>query len=119
MAEEKIARIAREIYENVGGEKNVRKVIHCMTRVRMTIIDNSKVNLVGLKAIDGVMGIVEDETLQVVVGPGTVNKVAKKMVDMVGVKLGETFPNSEGLSFEEQALANKAAAKEKYNKLQN
>ncbi|MGO3418294.1 MAG: PTS transporter subunit EIIC, partial [Pseudolactococcus laudensis] len=116
MAEEKVARIAREIYENVGGEKNVRKVIHCMTRVRMTIVDNSKVNLVGLKAIDGVMGIVEDETLQVVVGPGTVNKVAKKMVDMVGVKLGETFPNSEGLSFEEQALANKAAAKEKYNK---
>ncbi|MFZ2694885.1 MAG: glucose PTS transporter subunit IIA, partial [Lactococcus raffinolactis] len=102
--------------ENVGGEQNVRKVIHCMTRVRMTIIDNSKVNLVGLKAIDGVMGIVEDDTLQVVVGPGTVNKVAKKMVDMVGVKLGETFPNSGGLSFEEQALANKAAAKEKYNK---
>lgn len=33
------------------------------------------------------MGIVEDDTLQVVVGPGTVNKVAKKMVDMVGVKL--------------------------------
>lgn len=116
MAEEKIARIAIEIYENVGGEQNVRKVIHCMTRVRMTIIDNSKVNLVGLKAIDGVMGIVEDDTLQVVVGPGTVNKVAKKMVDMVGVKLGETFPNSGGLSFEEQALANKAAAKEKYNK---
>lgn len=47
MAEEKIARIAKEIYENVGGEQNVRKVIHCMTRVRMTIIDNSKVNLVG------------------------------------------------------------------------
>lgn len=116
MAEEKIARIAKEIYENVGGEQNVRKVIHCMTRVRMTIIDNSKVNLVGLKAIDGVMGIVEDDTLQVVAGPGTVNKVAKKMVDMVGVKLGETFPNSGGLSFEEQALANKAAAKEKYNK---
>ena len=116
MAEEKIARIAKEIYENVGGEQNVRKVIHCMTRVRMTIIDNSKVNLVGLKAIDGVMGIVEDDTLQVVVGPGRVNKVAKKMVDMVGVKLGETFPNSGGSSCEEQALANKAAAKEKYNK---
>lgn len=105
-----------------GGEQAMTVAVEGaedMTRVRMTIIDNSKVNLVGLKAIDGVMGIVEDETLQVVVGPGTVNKVAKKMVDMVGVKLGETFPNSEGLSFEEQALANKAAAKEKYNKLQN
>jgi len=58
MAEEKIARIAREIYENVGGTQNVKKLIHCMTRVRMTIIDDSKVNLAGLKAIDGVMGVV-------------------------------------------------------------
>ena len=48
MAEEKIARIAREIYENVGGTQNVKKLIHCMTRVRMTIIDDSKVNLAGL-----------------------------------------------------------------------
>ncbi|AEV95884.1 glucose PTS transporter subunit IIA [Pediococcus claussenii] len=92
MAEDKITRIANQIYQNVGGAENVDKLIHCMTRVRMTIRDMSKVNMDGLKAIDGVMGVVDDETLQVIVGPGTVNKVAEKMVEEVGVKLGEPFP---------------------------
>lgn len=116
MAEDKVTRIAREIYENVGGPENVKKVIHCMTRVRMTLIDETKVDLAGLKAIKGVMGVVEDETLQVVIGPGTVNKVAQAMVDMVGVRLGETFPNAKAGSMEELMAKTKSATKEKYNK---
>ena len=116
MAEEKISRIAREIYEQVGGTQNVSKLVHCMTRVRMTIIDESKVNFDGLKAIQGVMGIVKDETLQVVIGPGTVNKVAQEMVNMVGVRLGESFPSSGEQSIEELMAKTKADAKEKYNK---
>ena len=82
MSKEK--KIAQEILSNVGGKANLERVIHCMTRVRMDIIDYSKVNLEGLKAIDGVMGVVEDETLQVIVGPGTVNKVAHEMSEMIG-----------------------------------
>lgn len=82
-------KIAQEILDNVGGKANLERVIHCMTRVRMDIIDYSKVNIAGLKAIDGVMGVVEDESLQVIVGPGTVNKVANAMSDMIGVPLGE------------------------------
>ena len=92
MAEEIIKRIAQDIYREVGGQENVDKLIHCMTRVRMDIRDYDKVDIEGLKKIDGVMGVVEDDTLQVVVGPGTVNKVAQEMVDEVGVKLGEPFP---------------------------
>ncbi|MBP2100129.1 PTS transporter subunit EIIC [Enterococcus rivorum] len=126
MADEKIKRIAREIYKEVGGEENVDKLIHCMTRVRMDIRDYSKVNLEGLKKIEGVMGVVEDDTLQVIVGPGTVNKVAQEMVDMVGIKLGDPFPNAnntteknETLSgrekVEEKAAQMKAAQKEKAN----
>ena len=115
MSEEKITRIAREIYENVGGPENVKKVIHCMTRVRMTIIDETKVDLSGLKAIKGVLGVIEDETLQVVIGPGTVNKVAQAMVDMVGVKLGEPLPDTSD-SLDELMAKTKANAKEKYNK---
>lgn len=91
MAEERIKRIADGIYKEVGGQENVDKVIHCMTRVRMDIRDYDKVDIEGLKKIDGVMGVVEDDTLQVVVGPGTVNKVAQEMVDQAGVKLGEPF----------------------------
>lgn len=96
MTETKEQRLAREIYENVGGMGNVEKIIHCMTRVRLTIADYSKVNIEGLKAVDGVLGVVEDETLQVVLGPGIVNKVANLMVHEAGVKLGENFPKSAG-----------------------
>ncbi len=65
-----------------------------MTRVRMTIRDDDQVDMTALKAIDGVLGVVEEDTLQVVVGPGIVNKVAQIMVDQVGVKLGEPFPEN-------------------------
>lgn len=116
MAEDKVTRIARQIYEEIGGPENVQSLVHCMTRVRLSMIDETKVDLEKLKTIDGVMGVVEGETLQVIVGPGTVNKVAQKMVDTVGVKLGEQFPHSAGLSLEDRAALTKKAAKEKYNK---
>lgn len=117
MTEDKATRIAKQIYEQVGGTSNVARIIHCMTRVRMTIIDQSKVNLEALKAVNGVLGVVEGEMLQAVVGPGTANKVAQKMVDMVGVKLGENFPTGSGrISLEERTAQMKAEVKEKYNK---
>ncbi|WP_201307676.1 PTS transporter subunit EIIC [Companilactobacillus farciminis] len=94
MAEKKEERLAREIYSAVGGPSNVEKLIHCMTRVRMTIRDYDKVDMEKLKAIDGVLGVVQEDTLQVVVGPGLVNKVAQVMIDQVGVKLGEPFPEN-------------------------
>lgn len=96
MTEKKEVRLAREIYAAVGGPENVAKLIHCMTRVRMTVRDDTKVDMPALKAIDGVLGIVEEDTLQVVVGPGIVNKVAQIMVDQVGVKLGDPFPDNLG-----------------------
>jgi PTS system sucrose-specific IIC component len=115
MAEDKVKRLAREIYAEVGGQENVEKLRHCMTRVRMDIRDYDKVKLEALKNIDGVMGVVEDDTLQVVIGPGTVNKVAQEMVDMAGVKLGEPFPKTASGKqlVEEKAAEVKAAQKEK------
>lgn len=67
------------------------------------------------------MGVVEDDTLQVVVGPGTVNKVAQHMVDMAGVDLGETLPNAGEtngkLSVEEKAAQTKAEVNGKIRNL--
>lgn len=112
--------IAQGIYDHVGGMANVNKVVHCMTRVRMEIRDYDKVDIDGLKQVPGVMGVVEDDTLQVVVGPGTVNKVAQQMVDMAGVDLGETLPNAgetnDKLSVEEKAAQTKAEVKRKNQK---
>ncbi|MDR3241444.1 MAG: glucose PTS transporter subunit IIA [Lactobacillaceae bacterium] len=117
MAEDQNAKIGQAIFKEVGGPENVTKLIHCMTRVRMTIKDYGKVNMNELKAIPGVLGVVEDETLQVVIGPGKVNKVAQSMVDSVGVKLGDDFPNApQHLSLEDETAQNKQNAKNKYNK---
>ena len=108
-------KIAEEILKHVGGKENLERVIHCMTRVRMNIIDYSKVDIEGLKAIDGVMGVVEDDTLQVIVGPGTVNKVANEMSEMIKTPLGEGISHhahqSDKARVEEEAMLFKTQMK--------
>lgn len=98
MAKEELSlnQIAKEIYEGAGGMENVQSVVHCMTRVRMSVRDDSKVDQAKLKSIPGVLGVVDDEQLQVIIGPGKVNKVAKEMVDIAGVGLGEGLPHGSG-----------------------
>lgn len=98
MAKEELTlnQIAKEIYEGAGGMENVQSVVHCMTRVRMSVRDDSKVDQAKLKSIPGVLGVVDDEQLQVIIGPGKVNKVAKEMVDIAGVSLGEELPHDSG-----------------------
>lgn len=88
--------LAKAIYDGAGGMENVQNVVHCMTRVRMSVRDDSKVDQAKLKSIPGVLGVVDDEQLQVIIGPGKVNKVAKEMVDLAGVGLGEELPEGSG-----------------------
>ncbi|KYQ97125.1 PTS sugar transporter subunit IIC [Serratia plymuthica] len=75
--------VADTIVKHCGGPGNLVHVTNCMTRVRMTIGDTSKVDLSALKAIDGVLGVVEDDTLQVIVGPGKSSKVATIINDLM------------------------------------
>src|SRR5699024_8820433 len=127
LAESKEQRLGNEIFEKVGGTENVEKLINCMTRVRMTIRDYDKVDIEEIKAIDGVLGVVEDDTLQVIVGPGTASKVANSMVEKVGVRLGEPFPVEASKSTEDGKISDrervesiaaevKAETKAKHNK---
>lgn len=77
--------LTKKIVELVGGKDNIMAATNCMTRVRMQLKDQSKVQLDALKAVDGVLGIVEAETLQVVVGPGKAKKVADILVSDYGI----------------------------------
>ncbi|MGT2596450.1 PTS glucose/sucrose transporter subunit IIB [Staphylococcus aureus] len=65
--------LAERIIAAVGGMDNIDSVMNCMTRVRIDL-DENKVDDQRLRHIDGVMGVIHDERIQVVVGPGTVNK---------------------------------------------
>ncbi|MGM0215548.1 glucose PTS transporter subunit IIA [Enterococcus sp. AZ109] len=93
MADLSLSELAKEIFSGAGGMDNVQNVAHCMTRVRMTIRDDSKVDKAKLQKIPAVLGVVDDEQLQVIIGPGKVNKVAQKMADLAGVELGEDLPD--------------------------
>ncbi|MEB5783955.1 PTS transporter subunit EIIC [Staphylococcus pseudoxylosus] len=86
--------LAENIIDAVGGLDNMDNVINCMTRVRIKVLTEDKVDYEKLKAIKGVMGVVKDDRVQVVVGPGTVNKVATRISDLSGVRLGETIPHN-------------------------
>ncbi|WP_279028611.1 beta-glucoside-specific PTS transporter subunit IIABC [Gibbsiella quercinecans] len=61
--------LAGNILKLVGGENNVATLVHCATRLRFKIIDNSKVNQAELEALDGVITVVKGSgQLQVVIG---------------------------------------------------
>ncbi|MFB5556197.1 PTS transporter subunit EIIC [Bacillus cytotoxicus] len=105
-------RMANDITEQLGGIQNVRSIAHCMTRLRLTLHDESKVNMDQLKKVDGVMGVIEDETLQVVVGPGTVNKVAAEMEALTGLRMGEVAHDNH---LEDIGQEMKSAIKKKNN----
>lgn len=106
--------MAQDILSNIGGKENVQKVAHCMTRLRLSLKDDSQADIAALKKIDGVMGVVEDDTLQIVVGPGTVNKVAAEMSSETGLAIGEEANIDESdLDFSERAALKKASLKEK------
>jgi beta-glucoside PTS system EIICBA component len=60
---------ANGILEHIGGEKNVQHVIHCMTRLRFNLHDNSKVDRKKLEKVPGVMGTnVSGDQFQVIIG---------------------------------------------------
>lgn len=111
-----LTELAKQIYAGAGGMGNVDSVVHCMTRVRMKVIDESLVDVAKLKAIPGVLGVVEDEQLQVIIGPGKVNKVAQEMVDQAGVKLGEKIPGNPNVT---TGLSGKDKVNERAQEMKN
>lgn len=73
---------ASEILKNIGGEKNVSHFEHCSTRLRFTLVDNSKANIDALKTVKGVMGVVMTAQCQIIIGNNVIevfdaiNKIA-------------------------------------------
>ncbi|WP_353893104.1 PTS transporter subunit EIIC [Proteinivorax hydrogeniformans] len=77
--------LASEILKLIGGKENVSTATNCMTRLRVQLKDDSKAEIESLKATEGVLGVVEAETLQIIVGPGKAKKIADILVEEFGV----------------------------------
>lgn len=78
--------IAKKIVAAMGGKENIAKATNCMTRLRATAKDPSKVDQEALKNTDGVLGLmVEGDYYQIVLGPGKAKKVADITTGELGV----------------------------------
>ncbi|WP_134684653.1 beta-glucoside-specific PTS transporter subunit IIABC [Brevibacillus migulae] len=77
----KYEKLAGEIVELVGGEKNVKSLVHCATRLRFVLKDVSKANKGKLERTEGVITVKESGgQFQVVIGntvPEVYNAIGK------------------------------------------
>jgi PTS system beta-glucosides-specific IIC component len=82
---------AKSILELVGGEENVQNVIHCMTRLRFNLHDQSKVDRKKIEKVPGVMGTnISGDQFQIIIG----NDVPK----VYNAILGNSSIKTEGAS---------------------
>lgn len=73
--------VCQLIIKLVGGQDNINKVWHCMTRLRFDLIDDSKVEWQKIKQLPGVLGAQnQSDQVQIIIGP-QVNAWYQDIVD--------------------------------------
>lgn len=103
---EKYGMMIDRILSNVGGSENLQAATHCMTRLRLTIKDMSKVADGAVKEIDGVLGTnAVGNQYQIIIG-AQVSSVYEEFCRMTGLGAGNVSP--EDTPEEKQKLTPKA-----------
>ena len=86
----KYQELAKEIVKNVGGKDNVISLVHCITRLRFKLRDESKANDEVLKNMDGVVTVMKSGgQYQVVIG-NHVPDVYADVLPLVGLEGGSS-----------------------------
>ncbi|MDZ5757071.1 beta-glucoside-specific PTS transporter subunit IIABC [Carnobacterium maltaromaticum] len=95
--------LAKIIIDNVGGKENIISVIHCVTRLRFQLADESKVNDEVLKNTDGVVTVMRSGgQYQVVIGTH-VPDVYKVVCELAGISNENKPPeNTKKMTFMEK-----------------
>ncbi|QBR48752.1 PTS transporter subunit EIIC [Erwinia sp. QL-Z3] len=77
---DKAMTLAGHLLQGIGGEENITRLENCMTRVRIEVNDDARLDLTRLRQLDGVKGYVKQGSQhQFIVGPGTAAKVVEAM----------------------------------------
>lgn len=82
----------------VGGEGNINKVWHCMTRLRFDLVDDNKVDQGEIKKLPGVLGAqLQSDQFQIIIGP-KVNSWYEQMLATLGGgdRTTDTAPTQKG-----------------------
>lgn len=98
-------KLATDIIANVGGAENVDKVIHCITRLRFYLKDETKANDAAFEDMAGVAGSLYNKGLgqyQVVIGPAVAD-VFDEVVAQLGDRVIDADAGAEATSDEPAA----------------
>ncbi|MGT2907343.1 PTS transporter subunit EIIC [Streptococcus dentiloxodontae] len=88
-------KLALTILELVGGQENITSLTHCATRLRFVLKDESKAKTDEIKALEGVMGAVQNGgQYQVIIGPDVPN-VYQPLVEAAGLGSDDQTPAEE------------------------
>lgn len=111
--------LVNKILEYVGTRENVESVTNCMTRLRIHVKDDSKIDESKLKATEGVLGLVHDQMnyIEVVVGPGKCRKCADICKEMGIPTSVDTSQKNMSTTNDWQANKEAVKAKQKQGKI--
>lgn len=75
---------AKQLLEHLGGASNITSFMHCATRLRISVADDSKVKISDIKKTPGVMGVnVQKGQVHIIIGTG-VGRVYDEMSELMG-----------------------------------
>ena len=80
--------LSAKILELVGGRENVLSAVNCMTRLRVTLKDPAAADIDGLLNVEGILQVIESDTLHIVLGPGKAQKVTDQFKLDAGLSNG-------------------------------
>ena len=82
---DKYLETAKEILALVGGKENIKTYEHCMTRLRLILIDDNKFEKEKIEQLDLVKGSFKSSgQFQIILGSGIVNKVYEEVRKLIG-----------------------------------
>ena len=62
--------LAARIIELIGGNSNISRAAHCMTRLRLNLYNNDLIQLKEIESLKGVLGAqMQNQQLQIIIGP--------------------------------------------------
>ena len=78
------SKVASTILEKVGGKENVKKVTHCVTRLRFELVDESKADTEAIESLPEVISVnTGSGQYQVIIGQ-SVGDVYKEVIKLTG-----------------------------------
>ena len=77
--------LAATILTLLGGAENIETNMACMTRLRVGVRDLTRVDLEELKSLEDILGLVEADTLQVILGPEIAGCVLEEFSKLTGI----------------------------------